>query len=141
MMKREEIVAAVRTLIGTKWLHQGRTLLGIDCGGLLVLTLDQFGLTGYDMKGYPRRPDGTFVQHFRSVFQIKNMRDLADGDIIVFSAGSYPCHCGIATTFRGQRAIVHAHLLRRKVVEEDLESAVVSVGRALHCFAFPKVED
>ena len=37
---------------------------------------------------------------------------------LVFADSAYPCHCGFLTTKHGQPHLLHAHALRRKVIEE-----------------------
>lgn len=55
-MKRIEIVIAARRYLGTPFLHQGRTIHGIDCVGLLVGVAKDLGIPCKDRRDYSRQP-------------------------------------------------------------------------------------
>ena len=40
------------------------------------------------------------------------------GDVLVFADQAYPCHCGLLSERLDHRHLIHAHALRRKVIEE-----------------------
>ncbi len=40
------------------------------------------------------------------------------GDVLVFADAAYPCHCGFLTAKHAVPHLLHAHALRRKVIEE-----------------------
>jgi hypothetical protein len=90
----------------------------VDCAGLVVLVGRGLGLGNCDTAVYGRRPEGQgFVQHFRTAM---------DG-IPLPEAGPrrprlrrcrHPCHCGFLTGKHGVPHLLHAHALRRKVIEE-----------------------
>jgi hypothetical protein len=44
--------------------------------------------------------------------------DARPGDALVFADAAYPCHCGFLTEKLGKPHLLHAHALRRKVIEE-----------------------
>lgn len=59
---RGEFLASVRSFIGTPYLHQGRSTLGMDCVGVPILALSQIGLQCDDLFGYSSQPDGTTLR-------------------------------------------------------------------------------
>jgi cell wall-associated NlpC family hydrolase len=141
MVTRAEIISEARSWVGVPWRHQGRTREnGIDCAGLPVLVGAKFHLFCYEDVNYPRRPDGTFVDHFRKYLISKPVTKMQEGDVLIFAEGRHPCHCGIHTIFRGQPSVIHAHVGARKVVEQSLETTRSIVGRPIFCFEFPDVE-
>ncbi len=113
------IVAAARCWLGVPWRHQGRTRQGVDCAGLVVLVGRGLGLADYDTSAYGRRPEGQgFVQHFRAAMDGIPLLGAEPGDVLVFADAAYPCHCGFLTGKHGVPHLLHAHALRRKVLEE-----------------------
>jgi cell wall-associated NlpC family hydrolase len=44
MITNLELIAQARELVGVPWIHQGRTRLGVDCIGLVVLAAKNAGL-------------------------------------------------------------------------------------------------
>ena len=118
-VEAEQIVAAARLWLGVPWRHQGRTRQGVDCAGLVVLVGRALGLSDYDTSAYGRRPAGQgFVQHFRACMDPAPLLEAAVGDILVFADAAYTCHCGFLTTKHEEPHLLHAHALRRKVIEE-----------------------
>jgi cell wall-associated NlpC family hydrolase len=115
----DAIVAAARTWLGVPWRHQGRTRQGVDCAGLVVLVGRGLGLADYDTSAYSRRPAGQgFVEHFRAAMAGLRLLEAATGDVLVFADAAYPCHCGFLTLKHDAPHLLHAHALRRKVIEE-----------------------
>ena len=137
MSRNEEIVAEARGWLGTRWVHQGRNRQGIDCVGLLVMVARNLEIADYDYTDYPRRPDGTFIQHFAKVLKPLSLDEAGDGDVLIFAQGGHACHCGIRATRHGRPSIIHSHARRKAVIEEDLKQAVESVGVVVRAFGFP----
>lgn len=122
MVTRDAVVAETRSWIGVRWLHQGRNRHGIDCIGLVVVVRSALAIGDYDLTGYPREPDGTFMTHF---FRAGGVRvpilDAKPADLLLFRDARSPCHVGIVTVRDGEvMRMVHAHTTRRKVVEEPV---------------------
>jgi hypothetical protein len=85
----------------------------------VALVGNALGLTQYDHQGYPRRASGfDFVRHFEAGMDPLRIADAAPGDVLVFADHAYPCHCGIISCWPDNPHFVHAHITRRKVVEE-----------------------
>jgi hypothetical protein len=91
----------------------------VDCAGLVVLVGRALGLADYDTTAYSRRPEGQgFVRHFRAAMHGILLPEAGPGDVLVFADAAYPCHCGFLTAKHGVPHLLHAHALRRKVIEE-----------------------
>jgi cell wall-associated NlpC family hydrolase len=117
-INREDVIAEARKWIGTRWRHQGRSQMGVDCAGLVVLVGQTLGLPATDMLGYRRSPDGVlFRQHI--VSQTTFEAQPRAGSIGLFREARFPTHTGIfATDEDGHLTLIHAYLPHGKVVEE-----------------------
>jgi len=134
-------VEEARAWLGTPWRHQGRTKHGIDCAGLVILVGKNLGLINYDTTDYQRRTHSTqFLKHFKAHLTQKPVMDAAPGDVLLFRDSAFPCHSTIVSEKDGELTIIHAHALRRMVVEEWLGSGDW-LSRRVACFAYPKLED
>lgn len=132
----ETLITEARSWLGVPWRHQGRSRAGVDCVGLLVCVARALGLSDYDCTGYSRRPQGQgFVSHFRAVLDPLPLPEASSGDVLVFADGRYPCHCGFLSHRHGVPHLLHAHALRRKVIEEPY--AGEWPGKIKFAFRFP----
>ena len=140
MIRREDIVAAARGWLGVPWRHQGRSRRGVDCVGLLVCVARELGVPVRDFTAYARHADTfDFVEHFRRNLKPVRLPEKAPGDVLVFAESAYPCHCGILSERYGAPHLIHAHALRRRVVEEPL--AGEWPARLRLAFRFPHLAD
>lgn len=115
----ERIVAEARSWLGVPWRHQGRSRAGIDCVGLVVQVARALDLSDYDHTAYGRRAQGQgFVEHFRANMDSVAIPEAGPGDVLVFADQAYPCHCGILSERLDRPHLIHAHVLRRQVIEE-----------------------
>lgn len=128
---RAQVVAEARKWIGTPWRHQGRNVHGIDCVGLVVVVCKGLGISSYDDTGYGRDPDPhKFLPHFQKGGAVRiDPKIMQPGDLIIFRQSAFPCHSGIVSEKQGTLHVIHAHMLRRKVVEEPIlpQAPVVAV--------------
>jgi cell wall-associated NlpC family hydrolase len=114
-----DVVIEARRWLGVPWRHQGRTRAGVDCAGLVVMVAHALGLSRYDFRGYGRRAHGqAFVEHFQASMDPLRVAEAQPGDVLVFADQAYPCHCGFLTEKFEQPHLLHAHVTRRKVIEE-----------------------
>lgn len=114
-------MAEARSWLGVPWAHQGRTRLGIDCAGLVIMVARGLGISEYDTTNYQRRTNGHgFLEHFRANMDQRPVADARPGDVLLFRDKQFPCHSAIVALRDGVPTIVHAHALRRMVVEEPL---------------------
>jgi cell wall-associated NlpC family hydrolase len=115
----QDVVAAARGYLGVPWRHQGRSRAGLDCGGLVVLVARDLGLADYDVLGYSRHAQGqSLVRHFAAVMDATPPAAMRSGDVLVFAEAAWPCHAAILSTKHGRPHLIHAHALRRQVIEE-----------------------
>jgi cell wall-associated NlpC family hydrolase len=120
MTSRADVVAAARTLIGTPWVHQGRTDKGTDCVGMIVLVRAMLALGDYDATGYAREPNPrVLINHLRKGgIQIPVGKAVA-GDVMMFREGRFPCHLAILSEKSGVPHMIHCPR-NRLLVEESL---------------------
>jgi len=122
---KEEIISFARSMIGTKWRHMGRTSRGVDCLGLLLLSLKAGGFEPKYEKKYGREPwkDGlqeALVDHFGDP-----VIDWQPGDIalIKFDQSPDPSHVGILADYKyGGLSLIHSYSLI-SVTEHRLDAA------------------
>jgi len=117
-----EVLRQARALLGVPWRHLGRSETGLDCIGLVLLSASRSGLALPDPAPYPRRPTSHLMrreieQHLVQV----NLSTAQEGDLLVFNAGRWGSHVGLASVhpLYSQPAVVHAYL-PEKGVREDL---------------------
>lgn len=117
MISRKDLICAAREEVGTKFVHQGRkSKQGIDCIGLLVISVQKCGGKIKDVCNYRRNPDGkTLLENLRDQLIEINIDDAIDGDILVFwerEKTKRPQHIAI----KSDKGIIHA--IARKDVKE-----------------------
>ena len=122
MVSRETVVAEARSWRDVRWLHQGRSRQGIDCIGLVVVVRKALGIGDYDLTGYPRSPDGTFMTNFFKAGGIRvGIPQAQPADLLLFRDAMSPCHVGIVTARTGDvMHMIHALATRHKVIEEPV---------------------
>jgi cell wall-associated NlpC family hydrolase len=117
-INREDVIAEARKWIGVRWVHQGRSDMGVDCAGLVVLVGQALGLPAEDMLGYRRSPDGVlFRQHI--IKQTSFEPQPRPGSIGLFRESRFPTHTGIfAEDDEGNLTLIHAYMPYGRVMEE-----------------------
>jgi len=140
-VNRNDIICEARKWLGVKWRHQGRTKLGIDCAGLVILVGKSLGLSDYDSTNYQRRTTGTkFLNHFKPYMNQKHILSASTGDVLLFRDTQYPCHVAIVSEINGNQTIIHAHALLKKVLEERLDQADW-LERRVACFEYKGLDE
>lgn len=125
---REAMIAFARSMIGTKWRHLGRTDRGVDCLGLVVLSLNASGFPVKYERKYGREPwkDGlreALKDHFGEPFA--DEKDWLPGDIALlkWDSNSEPAHVGIIGDYKfGGLSLIHSYSLIA-VTEHRLDKA------------------
>ena len=141
MQSLDDVVAEARSWLDVPWQHQGRTRLGVDCAGLIVLVAKALGFSQYDSTSYQRRALGRdFMTHFRANMAQRPVADARPGDVLLFRDSAFPCHVTILAERGGVPTLIHAHAQRRRVVEEPLEQGDW-MDRRVACFGFRELED
>lgn len=123
--ERTAFIAAARRLrdAKTRFRHQGRSELGVDCAGLLVYGMTAAGRTLKDADGYGRLPykdrlEGLLRENFGEPLE----GELAEGDIILLKMIGDPSHVGIVTRHpNGGYAILHSYAQQKRVVEHRMD--------------------
>lgn len=118
MIPRETFLAEARSWAGVRWHHQGRSRLGVDCIGLLLVTCWALELTDYDVTGYGRSPDPAWLRAECDRLMIPT-NNPQPGDVYLMRFGTRPQHIAIVT----ERGLLHARAASRKVVETTLPDA------------------
>jgi cell wall-associated NlpC family hydrolase len=76
----------------------------------------------YDISGYPRAPDGSFMSHFFAAGGTRvGILKAQPADLLLFKDARSPCHVGIITARNGDLMhMTHAYASRHKVLEEPV---------------------
>lgn len=129
-----QLVDAARTYLGTRWKHMGRSRLGIDCVGLVILAARDLGYDMPDVDEYTRHPHGyDVVRECEARLQRASLVDVRENFVLLFREKIYPTHTGIVGRNRhGQLTIVHARASMKRVLEEVFEPHWS--GLATHAF-------
>lgn len=131
-MTGEQFVQAARAYTGVRWRHQGRSSLGVDCIGLVILAAHDLGLTDHDQTDYGRIPDGQKLQQELSKHLIKVDAPQV-GDVLLMRFDQNPQHVAIKTDL----GILHAYAQVRRVVEHRLDD--VWASRILATYRFKEI--
>lgn len=138
---RQQVVDAARRWVGTKWRHQGRSLVhGIDCAGLVIVVAQELGISTFDIYNYQRDPlNDNFIDHFIREMTKKPRADRKPGDILLIRDTKFTCHSVVFDIVGGVEMIIHANARRHKVVEEPYSKDWRD--RTTHCFSFKGLEE
>ena len=108
-----DFVAVAERFVGTPYLWGGKTVLGLDCSGLVQLALSACGLPSPRDSDMQEQALGAPLDHKASSFKLQR------GDLI-FWAG----HVAIA---RDHDSLVHANALHMAVVVEPVGEAIARI--------------
>jgi len=115
--------AALR-YVGTPFLHRGRTVRGMDCVGLLILSIRDIGHEGYEEVPYGTEPRNGMLELTLAQYLHGPMgRDPKVDDIVLMELrpGMPPSHVGIITEHPNGLGIVHAYGEVTRVVHQRLD--------------------
>ena len=123
----QTVINTARSCVGTPFLHQGRNKkTGLDCIGLVVVSLEAAGLKVHDRQDYSRRPDGKSIVNALEQHNAVKIADapvscdqIQRGDLLLFSYDNQIQHIAIATS---SSTIIHSYATAKKVVETDIGS-------------------
>lgn len=132
LMRTEKFIQSARSLVGSKWVHAGRTPKdAVDCVGVLVLSCRMSGYRCEDLLHYSKYPDGeTLVAELRAQLDEIKIENRQPGDILVitFSKSRVAQHVGVVTS----AGMVHSWQSFGKVVEHCLDDHWLK--RTTHAF-------
>ena len=109
--------------IGVPFRHRGRTMRGLDCVGLLILTAIDCGYDKYKEFAYGREPRNSILERvLHEHFGEPVDRDPQINDVVLMRLrkGNEPTHVGIITTHPHGLGIIHAHGAVERVVYQRL---------------------
>ena len=135
MTLRADIVLEARRWIGTRYKHQGRSLAGVDCAGLIIKVAHNLNLSTHDEANYGRNPNGYAMMRSLEGHAVKVKRQPMAGDILLFSFQGFPRHLGI----RSDTGMIHSFATARKVVEHAYDDLWKS--RLVAVYEYPGVTD
>jgi cell wall-associated NlpC family hydrolase len=136
-MNGKDIVISSRKYLGTHWEHMGRSVFGIDCTGLLVCSIRDAGGEVMDLNEYD------FSDMYEELLKILrsqcieiSVKDIQEGDLLVFRAYRIYNHCGI---YCGNSKFIHA--LNKTNIKQVIESELASVwlNSLTHVFRYKGV--
>ena len=124
---REQIIAAARQQIETRFRHQGRMPgKALDCAGLVVAVADAIGADYLDQQGYSPHPSNGLLESALDaqpcLVRVK-LSEMQPGDVLLMKFASDPQHLAIFIGFSPiyhDEGIVHAYAQARKVCEHRL---------------------
>lgn len=118
-MTPADIIVAARSALGVPFRHQGRTLAGLDCAGLVAYTCDQLGIDYEDREGYARRPSNGLIEAALDAqpFLERVTGHPQPGDVLLMRFTGEPQHLAI---YAGPN-IIHSYETVGKVCEHILD--------------------
>lgn len=120
MTSADQLIAEARSLLGVPWVHQGRSVAGLDCIGFVMLAcknsgLDMLAALGcQDRTDYGREPTVAGLQALQN--GAVQIQEPEPGCLmfIRFHRAKFPQHFGILTR---EGTLIHAHSTAGRVVE------------------------
>ena len=119
-----DVVATARQYLGVRCRHQGRSLAGMDCAGLVVRVGHDLGLPIVDWRAYGRLPE---ADRFREVVR-SQCRELPAGTAPALGLPAMmrfeaePQHVAIVGDHPHGLSLIHALMAERKVTEHRLDA-------------------
>lgn len=117
---RDAVIEQARHLVGVPFMHQGRSIHGVDCIGVMTLAVTNAGLdpeavTGLkDTRDYDRMTTSEMLDKMSRVCE--RVRESEPGCLVLFRfpLERHPQHFGILTK---EGTVIHADIKQGKVVE------------------------
>lgn len=117
----EAFVSAARGFLGVPWQHQGRTERGVDCVGLVVLSLRAIGVDAPLTADYGRMQDYRQARRYLEQF-CDRVGQAKVGDVVLFM-NSQALHMAIVSEEANGKPlrVIHALGPKSKVVDTGLQ--------------------
>ncbi len=128
-MSAVAFVAAARGYLGVPWVHQGRTERGMDCVGLIALSMRAIGIDAPLTADYGRMQD--YRQARRSLEEFCDRVGSPEiGDIVLFKT-SQSLHMAIVSEVEGVRPtrVIQSLGPKSKVVDTGLQFPPLQLWR------------
>lgn len=134
----QEFIDAARSMLGTKFKHQGRhPKFGLDCAGLAVCSARKCGYPVVDFVAYDRMPlESDFLATLRRNCVEVPPGQERRGDLWLFKFNGNSQHVAIQTE-ENPPTMIHAAITHRAVVEH----AIDETWRARRAAVFRPKED
>ena len=138
-----DVIAQARSLLGVRFLHQGRDAEhGLDCLGLLLVVAANMGICfggkhplEIDVPNYRTKPDTDFLQAqlARHLLPVSRL-ELRASDIILLEIDGQPQHLAVLSDYPVPHALgmIHAYAVARKVVEHRYDAYWRKATRAAY---------
>lgn len=132
MTKAQAYINSLRRYIGVRFRHQGRSRLGLDCVGLVVVAAHDAGIQTDAIKvsGYARIPTDADFDYWCGKYCIELpynrlqpvQRQIKPGDLISFwiDVQGIPRHIAVytGTDIQGRPTMIHSHAKEERGVAE-----------------------
>jgi len=115
----EHLLSVARRWLGVPFLHQGRSIYGVDCFGLVVCVCKQAGLLPRDFTAdttYPRRPRaGHLIYGIEHEIGATPAPRREAGVLVTLQwfSHEYPVHVALL----GEKTMIHSYSQARRTVE------------------------
>lgn len=120
-MIEDTIIENARECLGVRFQHQGKTLRGMDCRGILIYAFGKAGLQTNDLQSYSRNPvPDQMNSALLSVCDKVSINDLNKADVLYLRFNNIPTHLVL---YQGNNWIIHSYLQMRKVVEHEIDQS------------------
>lgn len=118
-----DVAAAARKYLDVRFHHQGRSVAGMDCAGLVVRVAQDLGLSNFDWRCYGRLPQGDRMRQVmrEQCIELAPGTEPAAGHIALMRFESEPQHLAIVVDHPHGLGLVHALMRERKVTEHRLD--------------------
>lgn len=118
--EKTDLLTTARKYLGTRFLHRGRSCLGLDCVGLLIVTIQDVLGTWVEVADYPEWPNPQVMRDMCNLILIPLKREAINpGDVaLLYAPGLGVVHLGWYTG----KTLIHANNEAHagKVVETTL---------------------
>jgi len=140
MTTANDIITVARGFLGVRFAHQGRSMHGLDCLGLLLLTAATArltfhgqGVTTIDVPNYTMRPNTDFLMHKLDTF-LCPVESAQLADVVLLEIDGAPQHLAIVSDYpvAGSFGMIHALAATRKVVEHRYDERWQNATRRIY---------
>lgn len=120
--ERQAFIVAARSYLGTRFRHMGRGARGLDCAGLVIVSLAAIGRPFNDAEAYGREPKAQGLRAALFDNLGPPVLGLREGDVVLMSFRGEPSHVGIVTGYPdGGFALLHTFAQAKRVVEHRMD--------------------
>lgn len=138
MISSEDVIAAARECIGTKFWHQGRQAgIGLDCAGVAVHVAQRISVKYLDVAGYGHTPAGGQLERTleeQPCLRRVMLNDRQPGDLLLMRFASDPQHIAICAG----DTVIHAYEAVGTCCEHRLSS--MWAARIVRVYRFVEAE-